>query len=212
MANARESRTLPDSTRKRTGKARPIRIISNHVQHCTWLGEPCAAPSGREESPWRTPGRGGVTTKPVPIFICRPSARSMKGVRGTIPGNSHSRATSGAPCDSRRSAPLFRPLGARGSGPSGGFGRQPNVARFRHPDAPLGFSATGRRLRSPRAGLGGAQRSRISVNNRCFPLEELSERFGETVDILLKCMLHYYPKWVADCIPLADATTLEERE
>ena len=34
-------------------------VIPANVQHCTWLGEPWAAPGGRKESPWRTPGRVG---------------------------------------------------------------------------------------------------------------------------------------------------------
>ena len=37
--------------------------------------------------------------------------------RDFSPGNSHSRTAGGAPCDFRRSACLFRPLGAAGSGP-----------------------------------------------------------------------------------------------
>ena len=45
------------------------------------------------------------------------------------PGNSHSRAASGTPCDFRRSACLFPPLAAAGSGPGRGFrGEAPNVS------------------------------------------------------------------------------------
>ena len=44
------------------------------------------------------------------------------------PGNSHSRAASGTPCDFRRSACLFPPQVAAGSGPRQGFrGETPNV-------------------------------------------------------------------------------------
>ena len=44
------------------------------------------------------------------------SAKRRRGL-WTEPGNSHRRAPSVAPCDSRRSARLLRPLGAPGSGP-----------------------------------------------------------------------------------------------
>ena len=55
---------------------------------------------------------------------------ARKGSGDMIPGNSHSRPASGAPCDSRRSALLLRPLGAQGFGPSGGSGRQPKGSPY----------------------------------------------------------------------------------
>ena len=44
---------------------------------------------------------------------------ARKGSGDNDPGNSHSRAACGTPCDSRRSAGLLRPLGAPGSGSPG---------------------------------------------------------------------------------------------
>ena len=92
---------------------------------------------------------------------------ARKGSGDNDPGNSHSRAACGTPCDSRRSAGLLRPLGAPGSGsqahptPKPPFPPRPHPPHFFNgvppphtlpPPAPRGWvGGTG-----PPAGLGGS--------------------------------------------------------
>ena len=89
---------------------------------------------------YRTRGRTEYCAQPK--FQVEDACRERGGIRSCVllsrafghglfasPGNSHSRGFA-APCDSRRSASLHRPLGALGSGPTGrGRLRPPNPAR-----------------------------------------------------------------------------------
>ena len=69
------------------------------------------------------------------------------------PGNSHSRAASGTPCDFRRSACLFPPQAAAGSGPRLGAWGDRSRAR---PVGPKPSAPSGRRSEAERRELQGA--------------------------------------------------------
>ena len=111
------------------------------VFHPIWIHVPPFSPPIASSRAKRSARKSGLRIFAFPVFAGRDlmcletgtasgflpesyysqikQAISAKRRRGlwTEPGNSHRRAPSVAPCDSRRSARLLRPLGAPGSGP-----------------------------------------------------------------------------------------------
>ena len=84
-----------------------------------------------------------------------------KGFGAESPGNSHSRAV-GTPCDSRRSAGLFRPQGAPGFGPQAGLGGSPTSPYGRSPKGKNRRGAGGDNCDSGKA-VSSAQRKKAGL-------------------------------------------------